>query len=379
MKILWFLDKELDVSLSKSARLATIANLEKNNDLTVVTSYRHQKIFFEDIKSQIIYLDTYKFAGMKRFSLYCKQVRYCQKYLNGQKYDVVMVNSLNYLLLQALYYLNIPKKFKIVFDVRTLPVDANQVKRVIDSFLFFQLLKNAAKYCDGITYITEEMRQYCHEKASLSKHNSEVWSSGVDTEIFKDNKDMPEKTCHQILKIIYHGTIAKNRNISSVVRAVSLLKNEIPVYLSLLGSGEGLIEIRSLIETLHLSDNVIVLDAVDHQYVPKIICDHDLGILPFQQFDGWNTSSPIKLFEYLSCERPVIVTEITPHKQVLGENNFAFWARDSSPEAISQAIRQAYLKRHDFKKLGSNARKFVEDKFTWSKQINKLETFLQYC
>jgi glycosyltransferase involved in cell wall biosynthesis len=100
-----------------------------------------------------------------------------------------------------------------------------------------------------------------------------------------------------------------------------------------------------------------------------------VGILPFQDWHGWNVSSPIKLFEYLACGKPVVVTDIPAHRNVLKDAEFAFWARQSSPEHIAGAIRQAYERRKDFGHMASNARQFVMGEYTWERQAEKLKLF----
>jgi len=80
----------------------------------------------------------------------------------------------------------------------------------------------------------------------------------------------------------------------------------------------------------------------------------------------------------LAYGKHVIVTNIPAHRSVLGDSDFAFWAKQGSPREIAEAVRQAYNKRKDFEYLGSEARKLVLNKYTWAKQANKLKQFLDF-
>jgi len=177
--------------------------------------------------------------------------------------------------------------------------------------------------------------------------------------------------------IIYHGVIAKRRRIDNAIQAISLLEG-IDIRLVLLGNGDALEYLRKLAERLGIQNRVSFNSPVGYEEVPKWINRCDAGILPFPDWDGWNVSSFIKLLEYLACGKPVIVTDIPAHRNVLEDSDFAFWAKQSSPRDIAAAIRQAYNKRKDFEHLGSEARKLVLYKYTWAKQANKLKQFLDF-
>ena len=100
-------------------------------------------------------------------------------------------------------------------------------------------------------------------------------------------------------------------------------------------------ELKDLSYKLRLENKVNFHTPVSHKEVPKYINRSDAGILPFPDWPGWNTSSFLKLLEYLACGKPVIATRIPAHTSVLDGRNFAFWALTSSPESIAAAIEKA--------------------------------------
>ena len=233
MNILWFLEKELDVSLSASGRLATVENLAKKNDLIVVTGYRHTKIKFKHLKTRIIYLESSTIPILKRILFFENQLKFLESYAQQHSIDVVLVNSFNYFLLKKIVSDKKHKNYTVVFDIRTLPVDSGYLRRIVNEFLFIISLKYASRYCDGITYITEEMRSYCKKRYNLPDHKSEVWCSGVDPELFKNLKCRDNGKTDRYLKMIYHGTVNRNRGIDNVIRAIYMLKNIIPIKFSM--------------------------------------------------------------------------------------------------------------------------------------------------
>jgi len=373
VNIVWFLDKEFDVSMSTSGRLSTITQLEKNHDVTIVTTFKKEKKAILEIKSKLAYLNKINLPLVKTLSLYHQHLKYLNNNINLGEYDTVFVNSNNYFLLRKLIEKTNSYNLKLIFDIRTLPVDSNPIKKGIKEFFFKKALKIAASDFDGITYITEEMRRYCARKYNLPKHKSTVWSSGVDIELFRPLNKFSNGSN---FRIMYHGAISKKRGIINVVRAINELR-EYDIEFFLLCFEEETFELKRLVEKLRLEDKVHFLGAVSFSEVPEYINEVDAGIVPLPNWPGWNTSSPMKLFEYLACGKPVIVTRIPAHINVLDRSNFTFWAEDSTPKNLAFSILEAFKNKKHFQDLGKEARNFVEINFSWEKQTSKLQRFLE--
>lgn len=373
MNILWFLDKEFDVAFNVSARLATLKHLEKNNRVHVVTTYRHKKKKFDNIQSQVTYLDRFNLPFVKTIFLFRQHLRFLKEFDRLGELDVVFLNSSNVFLLKRLVKLRNKHSFKLELDVRTLPVDHNFFKRLLHNFFFRKSLKIAARHFDGISYITEEMRNYCTKKFNLPAHKSSVWSSGVDFEHFKP---LSLSEDHPKFRLMYHGKVDIHRGIHNIVKALGILeRNDIELFL--LGAVEEMSELKRLAERLNLADRVYFHQTVPYEEVPDWINRVDVGILPFPEWPPWNTCSPIKLFEYLACGKPIVATSIPAHKSVLGGKSFAFLAETSGPEGIAKAIDEAQSQKNNYKKIAEEARNFVKMNFGWDSQLAELERFLR--
>ena len=373
MNILWFLDKEFDVAFNVSARLATLKHLEKDNHVHVVTTYRHKKKKFDNIESQVTYLDRVNLPFVKTIVLFRQHLRFLEEFDRLGEYDVVFLNSSNMFLLKKLVELRDKNNIKLELDVRTLPVDHNYFKRLLHNFFFRKTLKIAARNFDGTSYITEEMRNYCTKKFRLPAHKSSVWSSGVDYEHFKPLSPAED---HPKFRLMYHGKVDVHRGIHNIVKALGLL-NRKDIELFLLGAVEEMSELKKLVNRLNLTDRVYFHQTVPYGEVPEWINKVDVGVLPFPEWPPWNTCSPIKLFEYLACGKPVVATSIPAHKSVLGGKSFAFLAGTSRPEGIAVAIEEAISQKNNFKKIAEEARSFVKMNFGWDTQLAELERFLR--
>src|SRR5260370_6993308 len=86
-------------------------------------------------------------------------------------------------------------------------------------------------------------------------------------------------------RIICHGTVERIYGIDTIVRAVALLRDDIPgLRLDIYGEGSALDEIRSLVGDLDLADRVYFSGRfVPLEEVVRAIANPDVGVAPIPQ------------------------------------------------------------------------------------------------
>ena len=192
--------------------------------------------------------------------------------------------------------------------------------------LLASYLRYTARHLDCITNIMDKMRQYCTKEYGLHPQRSTIWTSGGNPELFSSSKATPNSDG---LTILYHGAISKRRNIDSSIRAMPLLA-DIDVCLILLRDRDDLQPLKQHMERSGLERQISFEKPVGYKEVPNWINSYHIVILPFKDWIGWNSSSPIKLFEYLACDKLVIVTNIPVHCNVLQDLPFTLWANNAN-------------------------------------------------
>lgn len=374
MKIFWFIEKPFDSTLDKATFLEMAIHLQKDMDVYLVTGFEREKVQFEGLKNKIIYIHSPTFPFINRFLFYLNQIRAFQKICNDYKPEILFMNTNNFFLIKKMASLKHRYKYKAYLDIRTLSVYTSAIMNKLDSILLRRSLRAAAKSFDGVTYITEEIKHYCQEEFDLPDHRSEIWTSGVNIKIFEPAED---QKVNSGLRLIYHGSLSSSRGLGNLIKAMDLINNHHDCELLLLGSGNEWKELRNLVSMLHLQKRVSFHAPVPYAEVPRFIHRADAGVLPFPDWVAWNTSSPLKLFEYLSCGKPVIASEIPAHLNVLQGKDYVVWAKDSSPEQLAEAIERLYAHKEEFKRRASKARDFVIANYTWERQAQKLQRFIR--
>jgi len=130
--------------------------------------------------------------------------------------------------------------------------------------------------------------------------------------------------------------------------------------LCLLGSGPGWESLRS-----ELGDrpNVRVLPAVPHPEVPHWIRTFDACVLLAS--NGGFHYSPLKLFEYMACGRPVIASAAGDVPSWISDGRDAVLVESGDPRAVVRAIEMVARDDSLRRQLGRSARMTAERIHSW--------------
>ncbi len=269
-------------------------------------------------------------------------------------------------------------KVKIILDVRTVPVEQTTL-----SLQQKTAYKIARLFLNGATYITKTTREMCENKYGLKFKQSSTYSSAVNEKIF--NRDVEinlDKKIVNSLKsrfvMIYHGSITPNRNIEAIPDAINVLKDKIPnlLFLSISDNNEFLREYCRK-NNLKIDKHIMYLDSAENSLMPQYIKLADIGIIPYSRIKWWEVSSPLKLMEYLSMEKPIIMSDIKAHLDVVPcDSDFVVYFNPDDKGQLPGKILYAYENINRLKLKAKKGREIILDNYTWSKQADKVISFL---
>ena len=80
--------------------------------------------------------------------------------------------------------------------------------------------------------------------------------------------------------------------------------------------------------------------------------------------------------EYLAMKRPVIVTDIPAHRNVIGNKKCGIFIPNHQPEAIIQGIKSAIENKEKLTIWGKEGLNIILNNYTWDHQALKIINFL---
>jgi len=119
-------------------------------------------------------------------------------------------------------------------------------------------------------------------------------------------------------------------------------------------------------------DRVTFTGMVPYSQVPKYISATDICLIPFKRGAISENALPLKLFEYMACEKPVLSTDLPGVRAIAGDKVMYVANYREYKEKIMELYKNDKLRRE----MGKIGRKFVVENYNWEKIVRKLEDML---
>ncbi|MDI6640095.1 MAG: glycosyltransferase family 4 protein, partial [Methanocellales archaeon] len=212
-------------------------------------------------------------------------------------------------------------------------------------------------------------------KSSISREKIEITTAGVDLRRFDlkrlDGTKIRRKYGIQNNDVIvYVGSLEPWHGIGDLISAMSYLGDNVRL-LVVGGKKDVLTILEQLASEKGVSDRVIFVGSVDHSEVPNYIAAADVACAPFNPAKGSLTRkhgfffSPIKIFEYMACEKPVVATNIEIVSDIVKTNNCGVLVEPGDPVSLAEGVDLLLKNKKEAQAYGKNGRKAVQGKYTW--------------
>ena len=223
----------------------------------------------------------------------------------------------------------------------------------------------ASLYADRIITVNEVIKRvFVSRKVPASK--IAVILNSPDEELFKResyvNGYMKKREC---FVLVCHGTILKRYGFQTAIKAVSVLRNKLPdLRLEIVGDGEYMEELVSLVNHLNLEDVVNFRGYLSVNEIPNLIMESDIGLVPIVKDNFTDLMLPNKLFEYIALGRAVISSNLTTIRTYFNSDSILFFESNNEKD-LARCILELYQNPAKRRSLARNASK-VYDKYRWA-------------
>jgi glycosyltransferase involved in cell wall biosynthesis len=269
----------------------------------------------------------------------------------------------------------IPTVFDIYDDMPERARISPQVPRVL-SYVGWRValwaLRNNMQLAERVTVITEALRGAYR----WAEAKSQIVPNGVDTELFthKQGAEVRERLgLSDEFVIGYVGLLREWIDFEPVFAALTHLRKELlRTKLLIVGEEGGLQAVKDLAARYELMDLVILAGTVPYTEVPEYISAMDACLIPIAHTADCQHAFPLKLLEYMACAKPVVSPLLAGVREVAGDR--ILYASDSYQ--LAEHIRRLHNNEELGRRLGTEGRRFVEERYTWKLACNALEEAL---
>jgi len=163
---------------------------------------------------------------------------------------------------------------------------------------------------------------------------------------------------------MYIGTLGLSQGLDTLLDAATILAKRDPeVLIVLAGAGAERERLMALKEKRALG-NVEFIAAQPKERMPAMYCAADCCIVPLKNLDVFKHTIPSKMFEVMSCARPIILGVEGQSKTVLEESGAGVCITPEDANALAGAILRLKSDPKLCEQLGDSGRAYVREKYT---------------
>ena len=166
-------------------------------------------------------------------------------------------------------------------------------------------------------------------------------------------------------RIVFVGRLVFNKGIQFIIEcAPGVLKEHPDAKFIIIGTGPLESKIRKRASELHVLDSFEFLGNVPS--VADIMRECDIFIRPSLTEA---TSGGLAALEAMACGLPVVVTKIPGIDEVIINNETGILIEPGDPKQLTDALLRLLDNCELIKRIGNNARLFVEKRYSWDKTV----------
>jgi glycosyltransferase involved in cell wall biosynthesis len=337
-------------------------------------------------------------------SFFALTVNYFGRYirlLSSETFDVLYTRNPNFGFLSGIFSKS--RFTKMVYELNGIPEDESNLFRTkneggrlsrpeeknafsfskacltVNSRIKIFILKKALKFSDRIIAVTPGIKSTLEKVYSIPGDKIFVVSNGANTSLFKP---LDQRDCRKELNldpknfyVCFVGNLAPWQGLEYLVKSAPTILSRFPECRFLIvGDGVMKNELLKLSRELGVEDRFIFTGVVAYERVPVYINASDVCAAPFILARNAKIGlSPLKLYEYMACGKPVVASDISGVSDLLEASNGGLPVLPENPKAISEAVLKLIENQDLRNKMGLNGLSYVTENYSWYSVAKKVD------
>jgi glycosyltransferase involved in cell wall biosynthesis len=195
-------------------------------------------------------------------------------------------------------------------------------------------------------------------------------------------KELPHDPSEKSYDIVYLGGMSERAGTFILIEAIqNLVLSGLKPRILLIGyfdNDKSKVEIMNEVIKRRLGEYFDIRGRVPHQEVPKLLSKAKIGVVSMQPVPKFLKNIPSKLFEYLACGLPVVVSDLPPIRIFFKNKEYGFLVDPKNPKAFAEAFYWLMTNPEQAELMGKKAQIAVREKLNCKAEGEKLAHFYEH-
>jgi glycosyltransferase involved in cell wall biosynthesis len=270
------------------------------------------------------------------------------------------------------------KRLPMVFEIRDLwpesAIDTGVLSNKFIIKLAYLVERLSYKYADKINVLTPAFRQVLINKKSINENKIIFIPNGADLDIFhpgtKENWVREQYQLKDKFVVTYMGAHGIANNLHSLIDVAKECQDYENIVFMLIGDGMQKKELITRVKDEGL-DNVLFVDSQPKKLIPDFCNASDICTAVLKKVDTFKTVYPNKVFDYMSCAKPILLGIDGVARELVEESKSGFYVDPENPKEFKLKILELYNNKQLQEELGENGLNYVQENFSRESLANK--------
>jgi len=230
----------------------------------------------------------------------------------------------------------------------------------------------------AVVAVTESLSALIQELYGLPESRVAVVPNGADVERFVpvDAGDARKRLGWPPGNwVVFVGDLVPWQGLDALLHAFHLVRErQTEARLAIVGDGILRSSLEHLARQLGFDGHVLFTGAVRHEDVPWYIGAASVCVAPFTRARNVRIGlSPLKLYEYLACARPVVASDVPGARDIVEDSGAGLVAPADDPEGLAEALIRALADPDAAREMGQLGRRYATEFGSWAKTAERVE------
>jgi glycosyltransferase involved in cell wall biosynthesis len=175
--------------------------------------------------------------------------------------------------------------------------------------------------------------------------------------------------------VLYAGAHGMSNDLSIVLDAADLLRDEAGLTFVLLGDGKEKPALVAQAQARRL-ENVHFLPPLPKSEIPQALAAADACLAILKPIELYKTTYPNKVFDYMAAGKPVLLAIDGVIRTLVERAQAGIFVTPGDPQALVRGVRQLMANPHAASQMGQSGRIYIEQNYSRAKIAEQFNSLL---